>query len=186
MSAGKLKIILVILSVLGSAQKAWPEPARVSLQDGNKLYGRGNYNEAISRYDEALIEEPQALEQRFNKGNSYYRLDDLAKAQDLYREVAAESKDMELVTKAKYNLGNSYFQQGMKQRDSNLQKTNMAKNQLMARVVSMLAKWAWKNMRGMSTRDKAAKMPLTVPYAEATIQKTMATRIENSTALLRR
>jgi Ca-activated chloride channel family protein len=121
-SAGKLKIILVILSVLGSAQKAWPEPARVSLQDGNKLYGRGNYNEAISRYDEALIEEPQALEPIFNKGNSYYRLDDLAKAQDLYREVAAESKDMELVTQAKYNLGNSYFQQGMKQRDSNLQK----------------------------------------------------------------
>ncbi len=41
---------------------------------------------------------------------------------DMYREVAAESKDMKLVTKAKYNLGNSSFQQGSKQRDSNLQK----------------------------------------------------------------
>jgi hypothetical protein len=41
---------------------------------------------------------------------------------DLYRHVAAESKDMKIVAKAKYNLGNSYFQQGSKQKDSNLQK----------------------------------------------------------------
>lgn len=122
MNAGKLKIIIVLLSVLGPAQKGWAEPAHVSLQDGNKLYERGNYNEAVNKYNEALIEEPQAMEPRFNKGNGYYRLDDLVKAVDLYREVAAESKDMELVTKAKYNLGNTYFQQGMKQRDSNLQK----------------------------------------------------------------
>ncbi len=122
MNVRKLEIIIVMLLVLGLKQQVWGEPARVSLQDGNKLYGRGNYSEAINKYDEALIEEPQALEPRFNKGNSYYRLDDLAKAQDLYREVAAESKDMKLVTKAKYNLGNSYFQQGIKQRDSNLQK----------------------------------------------------------------
>jgi hypothetical protein len=112
----------VLLPFFGLMQQARGEPAWISLQDGNKLYGRGNYSEAINKYDEALIEKPQALEPRFNKANSYYRLDDLAKAQDLYREVAAESKDMELVTKAKYNLGNTYFQQGMKQRDSNLQK----------------------------------------------------------------
>jgi len=118
----KLEIIIVVLLVLGLMQQVWGEPARVSLQDGNKLYGRGNYSEAINKYNEVLIDEPQALEPRFNKGNSYYRLDDLAKAQDLYREVAAESKDMKLVTKAKYNLGNSYFQQGMKQKDSNLQR----------------------------------------------------------------
>ena len=37
-------------------------------------------------------------------------------------EVAAESKDMKLVARAKYNLGNTFFGQGMKQRDSNLQK----------------------------------------------------------------
>jgi hypothetical protein len=113
---------MVMLLVLGLMQQVWGKPVQVSLQDGNKLYGSGNYSEAINKYDEALIDEPQALEPRFNKGNSYYRLDDLAKAQDLYREVAAESKDMELVSKAKYNLGNAYFQQGMKQRDSNLQK----------------------------------------------------------------
>jgi hypothetical protein len=92
------------------------------LREGNKLYAGGSFNEAINRYDESLVEAPEALEPKFNKANSYYRLDDLEKAKDLYREVAAESKDMKLVTKAKYNLGNCSFQQGLKQRDSNLQK----------------------------------------------------------------
>ena len=103
-------------------QAAFADSARVSTSQGNKLYKQGNFNEAINRYDQALMEAPQALEPKFNKANSYYRLDDLSKAMDLYRQVAAESKDMKLVAKAKYNLGNSYFQQGSKQRDSNLQK----------------------------------------------------------------
>jgi hypothetical protein len=59
---------------------------------------------------------------KFNKANSYYRLDDIAKAMDLYEEVATGARDMGLVTKAKYNTGNCYFQRGSKQRDSDLQK----------------------------------------------------------------
>jgi Mg-chelatase subunit ChlI len=110
-----LVIFLLTQPVLGG-------PAQEILREGNKLYAGGNFNEAINKYDESLVEAPEALEPKFNKANSYYRLDDLEKAIDLYREVAADSKDMKLVTKAKYNLGNCSFQQGLKQRDSNLQK----------------------------------------------------------------
>ncbi|MHC4739365.1 MAG: tetratricopeptide repeat protein [Planctomycetota bacterium] len=110
-----LVILLLTRPVLGS-------PAQEILREGNKLYAGGNFNEAINKYDESLVESPEALEPKFNKANSYYRLDDLEKAIDLYREVAADSKDMKLVSKAKYNLGNCSFQQGLKQRDSNLQK----------------------------------------------------------------
>jgi Ca-activated chloride channel family protein len=101
---------------------AFAESARDSLQQGNKLYATEKFSDAITQYDQALVETPQAPEPKFNKANSYYRLDDLAKATDLYKEVAAEAKDMKLVAKAKYNLGNTFFGQGMKQRDSNLQK----------------------------------------------------------------
>ncbi len=104
------------------AQAAPADSARVSTSQGNKLYKQGNFNEAINTYDQALLEAPQALEPKFNQANSYYRLDDLNKAMDLFRQVAAESKDMKVVAKAKYNLGNSYFQQSSKQKDSNLQK----------------------------------------------------------------
>ena len=96
--------------------------AGLSTRRGNELYEKGQFEEAVRQYDLALIGRPEALEPKFNKANSYYRLDDLGQAMNLYREVAAESKNMKLVTKAKYNLGNCSFQQGSKQRDSNLQK----------------------------------------------------------------
>jgi Ca-activated chloride channel family protein len=121
-NAGKHKTVLQILLVLLIVQAAFADTARDSTSEGNKLYKQGNFSEAINSYDQALIEAPGALEPKFNQANSYYRLDDLSKALDLYRQVAAESKDMKLVAKSKYNLGNTYFQQGSKQKDSNLQK----------------------------------------------------------------
>jgi Ca-activated chloride channel family protein len=123
MNAGKYKTVLQVLLVLIITQTALADSARDSTSQGNKLYKEGNFNEAINSYDQALTEAPGALEPKFNQANSYYRLDDLSKALDLYRQVAAESKDMKLVAKSKYNLGNSYFQQGSKQKDSNLQKS---------------------------------------------------------------
>jgi tetratricopeptide (TPR) repeat protein len=118
----KLKTFATLLLVLPLLQAARAESARTSVRQGNRLYAQGNFNEAISSYEQALLEKPQAREPKFNKANSFYRLDDLAEAMDLYKEVAAESKDMKLVTKAKYNLGNCFFQKGLKQRDSDLQK----------------------------------------------------------------
>jgi Mg-chelatase subunit ChlI len=122
MNAGKHKILLQVLLIQVLLQAAFADSARVSTSQGNRLYGQGKFDEAIGQYDQALIYRPEALEPKFNKANSYYRLDDLGQAMNLYREVATESKDMRLVTKAKYNLGNCSFQQGSKQRDSNLQK----------------------------------------------------------------
>lgn len=122
MNAKKHKTILSIVLVIVLVQVTSADSVREATSEGNKLYEQGNFNEAINQYDQALVEAPQALEPKFNKANSYYRLDDLNNAMNLYREVAAESKDMTLVARAKYNLGNTYFQQGSKQKDSNLQK----------------------------------------------------------------
>jgi len=121
-NAEKYKTVFRIFLILVISQAALADSAGVSTSQGNKFYKQGNFNEAINSYNQALTEAPDALEPKFNQANSYYRLDDLGKAMDLYRQVAAESKDMKLVAKAKYNLGNSYFQQGSKRKDSNLQK----------------------------------------------------------------
>jgi len=105
-----------------SIQAARADSAREALRRGNRLFGDSKYTDAINKYNEALVEQPQALEPKFNKADGYYRMDDLGPAMDLYQEVAAGSKDMALVAKAKYNLGNCLFQRGSKQRDSDLQK----------------------------------------------------------------
>ena len=122
MNEKRTKITIVFLAMLSLPQLACADTSRDYVTSGNDLYYASRYTEAIDQYDQAILESPTAFEPKFNKANSYYRLDDLSQAMDLYREVAAESKDMGLVARAKYNLGNSYFQQGAKQRDSNLQK----------------------------------------------------------------
>jgi Ca-activated chloride channel family protein len=121
-SANALHKCILILLVSVFVRTAWADSAREATQQGNRLFGDSKYTEAVSKYDEALVEQPQAPEPKFNKANSYYRMDDLGKAMDLYQEVAAGSKDMSLVARAKYNLANCFFQRGSKQRDSDLQK----------------------------------------------------------------
>ena len=113
---------LGLLIVCSSLSFGATGSARAMLRQGNRLYGENQFAEAVNQYNDVLVEQPQAVEPKFNKANSYYRLDDLSEAMDLYQQVAAESKDMSLVAKAKYNLGNCYFQRGAKQRDSDLQK----------------------------------------------------------------
>ena len=122
MNAKKHRIITVILLIFTPAQIIFAESPENRVRQGNRNYADGNFNEAINEYDQALIDKPDALRPKFNKANSYYRLDDLAKAMDLYKEVASKTKDMKLVAKAKYNTGNCYFQRGSKQRDSDLNK----------------------------------------------------------------
>jgi len=117
---GAIPLALVLSLAIACSARA--DSARQMIKQGNQQYAEGKYNEAINTYNEALVEEPVAIVPKFNKANSYYRLDDLGEAIDLYQEVAAESKDMALVGKAKYNLGNCFFQRGAKQRDSDLQK----------------------------------------------------------------
>jgi Ca-activated chloride channel homolog len=104
------------------AAPVWAGSARLAVRQGNGLYADGNYADAIKRYDEALVDQPGAIQPRFNKANSYYKLDDLGQAIDLYQQVATESKDMQMVARAKYNLGDCFFQRGSKQKDSDLQK----------------------------------------------------------------
>jgi len=116
------KRVVITALALVFTQAALASSVQTVVGLGNKQYAQGNFNEAIKKYDQALTDAPQALEPKFNKGNSYFQLDDLAKAIDCYNEAAADSKDMELVEKAKYNLGNCYFRQGSKEKDSNLQK----------------------------------------------------------------
>lgn len=123
MNVRKLEIVLIVFLVLAATQTVYADSARDLLRQGNRLYASEKFNDAITQYDQALVENHRATEPKFNKANSFYRLDDLARAIDLYKEVAADSRDMKLVAKAKYNLGNTFFQQGLKQRDSNLQKT---------------------------------------------------------------
>ncbi len=122
MSGKKLEIILLSLLFSITVKPVYAESAASTVREANKLYKQGQFKQAADGYDRAMTESPEAIEPRFNKADSFYRLDDLQQAIDLYKAVAAESRDMQLVEKAKYNLGNCFFKQGAKLKDSDLQK----------------------------------------------------------------
>ena len=122
MNAGRYKTALQVLLFGLLLQTAFADSSAVYTRKGNELYRQDKFEQAIKEYGQALVDRPEVLKPKFNEANSYYRLDDLDQAIKLYQKVAADSKDMKLVTKAKYNMGNCCFQQASKQRDSNLKK----------------------------------------------------------------
>ena len=113
---------VTILLMLTGAAPLWAVNAKSLVKQGNEAYANGEYLKAVEQYDQALADTPKAVVPLFNKANSYYHMDDLDEAIGLYRDVDLKAKDMSLVEKARYNLGNCAFQQGLKQRDSDLQK----------------------------------------------------------------
>ncbi len=115
-----LKIVIMMLT-LGTSP-LWAASAKSLVKQGNQAYAAGDYLKAVTQYDQALTDAPKAIVPLFNKANSYYHMDDLGQAIELYRDVDLKAKDMTLVEKARYNLGNCVYQQGIKQRDSDLQK----------------------------------------------------------------
>lgn len=114
MNAKRIYSLIFILVLAGLAGQVCAESASKVVANGNKLYLEENYSGAGSEYDRAAELKPHSFEPKFNKANSLYRLGEMDKAIDLYKEVAARSTDKNLIARSKYNLGNSHFRKGMK------------------------------------------------------------------------
>ena len=114
--------VFVLLLVFVFACSAFGESASGLVAAGNKLYGEASFDEAIGEYDKAVEIDPEAYEAMFNKGASLFRKGEINKAIELFRDVAAGSRDKELAGKAKYNLGNSYFRRALEQKEPDAKK----------------------------------------------------------------
>jgi Ca-activated chloride channel homolog len=81
------------------------------MRQGNGLYNRGKYDEALSRYQMAEVLEPDATAIHFNLGNALFRL---GKYQEAARELELVmiDKKPERRANAMYNIGNVAFKAG--------------------------------------------------------------------------
>jgi Ca-activated chloride channel family protein len=81
------------------------------MRQGNGLYNRGEYDEALSRYQMAEVLEPDATAIHFNLGNALFRL---GKYQEAARELELVmiDKKPERRANAMYNIGNVAFKAG--------------------------------------------------------------------------
>jgi len=115
-------LLLHLVLLVGLAAPAGAASVRALVEDGNRLYGAGQYDEALKQYTRATVDAPESPQVAFNMGNIYYRKGDFKKAGELYKKAALKSRDLRLEARARYNLGNCAFRDGGRQRDSDLKK----------------------------------------------------------------
>jgi Ca-activated chloride channel family protein len=103
--AGVLLVGLAACPVGAAGQSARP-----NVEEGNRLYWEGKYDEAHRKYLEALLDDPESPLILFNDGSALYRDQDFGEAQQRFQE-ALEDGDPALRSAAWYNLGNALYRQ---------------------------------------------------------------------------
>jgi Ca-activated chloride channel family protein len=92
------------------------------VKEGNSAYNAGEYEKAVTAYDEALKEGPESPYAYFNKGAALYRKGDYSGAAEAFEEAAMNSKDKQFEARSRFNLGNSAYKEAEGQKDNDLQK----------------------------------------------------------------
>ena len=102
---------LACACLLGAFSDAEAQAGRAQVNQGNRLYGEGRFQEAHEKYLEALRRNPELPLIRFNDGNALYKGEDFESAARAYSGVL-ESDDPALAASAWYNLGNALYRNG--------------------------------------------------------------------------
>jgi Ca-activated chloride channel homolog len=108
-SAGHPAVLLTAIGIL-LAGSAWADVPGL-MRQGNGLYGRGKYDEALSRYQMAEVLEPDATAIHYNIGNTLYRL---GRYDEALRELELVMVDRKPARRAAalYNSGNVMYKAG--------------------------------------------------------------------------
>ncbi|MFB3787002.1 MAG: tetratricopeptide repeat protein, partial [bacterium] len=99
----------LLIGFLALAQAGWINPLRDRVEEANKIYAEGKYEEAVQQYtDIAATYAPESPELHFNIGNAWFRAGDYEKAIAEYQKVAG-APDEKLEAKAHYGIGNACY-----------------------------------------------------------------------------
>lgn len=97
--------LLLPLLAPGTA-RAFSLPGKV--QEGERLYRAGKYEDALEKFLAAQKDNPEDARLQYNLGNTYYQL---KRYEDAQKQFEGSSKDKELEQRSLYNRGNSQFRE---------------------------------------------------------------------------
>ena len=98
--------------ILGSSASFASTPAKKEVKEGNVLYNNGRFDEALKRYEDALLQSPDSDVVNFNLAAALYKTGDYEAALRHF-EKSLVSEDEALEAAANYNLGNAEYKSGI-------------------------------------------------------------------------
>ncbi len=101
-----LAMVMLPLALLAIQPSAHAGP----LQEGYHAYQKGDYKQALKRFIDGQLKDPDNPEILYNIGNAYYKSGDFAAAKEHFSQALPKAPP-ELKPKLLYNLGNSAFRQ---------------------------------------------------------------------------
>jgi len=104
-----MRISAIILCIIFSAvSPGLSQSGRKDVKAGNKLYQSQQYQEALNRYRNAAIDNPDSPEIHYNTGDALYKLGNYEEAFKEFDKVLT-SKDAQLHSQVYYNIGNDLY-----------------------------------------------------------------------------
>lgn len=84
----------------------------MAVENPDELYRQGHFKEAEKVYAQMDMDYPKDLRFRYNRGCAAYQNSDYQIATAAFSSVLRRAEDKEVLFKAAYNLGNTFFKQG--------------------------------------------------------------------------
>lgn len=109
MNSWQTKSLMGLLTVSLTSLPLFAQGGSKKVAEGNKLFAEEKYDEANTRYRDALIENPESPIIQFNIGGVEYKKRNFEEALKAY-EKSVSSDDILMQSRAYYNIGNTLYQ----------------------------------------------------------------------------
>ncbi len=113
----RIILLLVLFCLFSSPCSAGK--AEKEVKEGNRLYKKGKFSEALTSYEQALLDEPDSDIVNYDLGTALYKSEDYKRALEHFQRSLV-SEDEALEQKASYNVGNAKYKYGIGQEDTDL------------------------------------------------------------------
>ncbi len=105
---GQIVWLISLFFLLSLALPAFADSPRAAASRGVKLYGKEEYDKAMTEFMAGLEKTPDRPELRYDLGTALYRLQQFPQAAEAFNQ-AASKKNPKVASDAWFNLGNSLY-----------------------------------------------------------------------------
>lgn len=112
-------VIFISILFLFFSSLLWAESAGRAVKEGNKSFKKGQFDEAIKNYEEALQKNPESDIGNFNAGGALYKQERYKESVE-HTQKALLSENKETQQKAQYNLGNIFYKWGISEENKDV------------------------------------------------------------------